>query len=38
MHPAWLRCENSQYASYYCVFAPYQPGASTLKNCELISE
>ena len=37
MHPAWLRCESSEYAWYSCAFAPCQAGASTLRICEFIS-
>ena len=36
MHPAWLRCESSEYTWYSCTFAPCQAGASTQKICEFI--
>jgi len=36
MHPAWLRCEISEYARYSCVFAPCQMGASTPKIVNLV--
>jgi len=29
MHPARLRCENSKYREYSCVFAPGRAGAYT---------
>jgi len=35
MHPAWLRCENSEYTQYSCAFASCQTGDSTLKIANL---
>jgi hypothetical protein len=35
MHPARLRCENSKYREYSCVFAPGRPGAYTPNSVNL---
>lgn len=36
IHPAQRRCENTEYAKYSLVFAPYWACCWTLKNCEFI--
>jgi hypothetical protein len=35
MHPARLRCENSKYREYSCVFAPGRAGAYTPNSVNL---
>ncbi len=35
MHSARLRCENSKYREYSCVFAPGRTGAYTAKSVNL---
>jgi hypothetical protein len=35
MHPARLRCENSKYREYSCVFAPCRAGAYTPNSVNL---
>jgi hypothetical protein len=35
MHPARLRCENSKYREYSCIFAPGRAGAYTPKSVKI---